>query len=187
MIEKTDAVILAACTKVSHSLQRATGITNYFIAKIGIVLMAVVVMLDFPNYVFQFLRHKTLLSELCLDLILLIIAVYRSLQLTRAEEALSVGNNVKPAGLIDCTQSVFWRFMWLIWSIIDAIVVCLTPHGRYWLLDVFDQMGFSVGVAIFYYFVAVNPLSPRKSKIRNWLEKLVRGRTLVPISVTNEN
>src|SRR5271168_5052658 len=95
LIDKTDAVIHDACTKFSHRLQRATGLTCYFVAKVGVGLIALSCIAEIINYYFRFLPDPTSLFLTVLSVIILLSCVLRSVVIQKGED--SIGQNTKPA------------------------------------------------------------------------------------------
>jgi hypothetical protein len=188
MIREFDAILLAVCTKISHATQRAIGLTSYFIAKIGIALAAVDIGVQLLNYLHQFLRHKTPLSLMLLQLIILVDFYRRTFFLTKAEEHL--GSGIKPRELMAFTVgwfNVWWRLLWLGMLLWDTVFLIVLPprRGPYWFADLVSTIFFSFGMSIFYYFVAVDPLPPGKSKVRVWMEHMRAFGKLTPAKAEN--
>lgn len=174
MIRAVDAAILGICTKFSHALQRAIGLTNYFIAKLGLAMSATDVVVEAINYFHPFLHSKTKWWLLVLYTMLLVEFYLRTLFLTKAEEHLWSGSCTKPQELKNlCIW--WWRVTWLFWLGLDLSVYTFSHlRGPYWFLEFVCQTWFSGGLVIFYYFVAVDPLPPGKSWLRKWIENFRR-------------
>lgn len=177
MIEKIDSAILAGCTRFSHWLQRLTGLTNYFVANVGISLVAISIMIDMANFFHQIFQHRTSLFEVIIDSLLLLSAMHRSFLCTKAQDQLYSNNDAKLAELIPLTAKIGWRLLFVAASVIDALNIVtayLAPHREsLWFLDVVGtKFFFSLGLMIFYYFIIVDPLPPGKSKVRQWIEVL---------------
>ena len=165
-----DGRILAVCKKISHALQRGTGLTNFFVAKIGIAFTALNLLIGIGNYFLHFLRRPTPTIMICGPMMIcLLSAILRSIDLSRAENDLL---GVEKAQRHTLTSTPFWRLLWSGWSIIDALTFFLSPSYPSPLLEFCWQCLFSWGLTIFYYFVAVDPLPPAKSHIRGWMESL---------------
>jgi hypothetical protein len=164
--EIIDSAILVVCTRISHALQRAVGLTNYFIAKVGVGISALTLFADITNYFHQFLSDKSSLSYVMLLLFILYTLVYRSLACAKAEDYLWSGKVLKPSEIL-IFKNRFVRLLWLVFLTCD---VCLLPYRlhKYPLIDIFDKSGFSIGLFIFYYFIAVDPLPPGTSKVKEF-------------------
>src|SRR5579872_2504504 len=105
-----DAAILNACTSFSHRLQRTVGLTNYFVAKIGIALTALSCVVDVLNYVGKFLDNSHSLIGLILDFAILTQMIFRSILCSEAEETL--GDPSTPTWLLFYLEIPFWRLFW---------------------------------------------------------------------------
>ena len=127
MFEKIDSGILAACTKFSHALQRMTGLTNYFVAKIGVALVAVSLLLEVLNQLHPFLRIRNSWVDLLFDALIFATLIDRSLQLTKAEDSLWAGKNTKPIGLMKYTTRPEWRLLWMVLLIVNIIHLFYNP------------------------------------------------------------
>ena len=181
MYKNLDAAILIACTKFSHALQRTLGLTCYFVAKIGVALTAVSVMLDVINYFFPFLAFKTSAILLCVSGLMFMIMVGQSICLAKAEDRLWSGDGVKPAELMPYVRSGTWRVFLVHLFVLNILWFWTGPPFHYWLCEFAERIFFPLGLVVFYYFVAVDPLPPGKSKIRSLIEKLGTIKTPVPV------
>jgi hypothetical protein len=181
MFYAIDSVVLNACTKFSHVMQRMVGLTNYFIAKIGIAIASTDLAVQLLNYLHQFLRTKTSLTLVLLEIILAIDFYGRTHQLTKAEELLWSGSEVMPHWVTRFRVRP-WRLLWLGIFTMDIVWVgSIWPlRGPYWVPELVSKIFFSFGLVIFYYFIAVDPLPPGKSKVRAWVDNLRQGR-LTPV------
>jgi hypothetical protein len=172
MFEKLDKTALALATKIAHKLQRLTGLTSYSVARIGIAISATTLILGAINYGRQFLAFHTSFSEMVGNGICLIPLVWRTAILQKAEE--SLGSNVKPAILlIQLTESPRWRLIWAIVLLVEALFSWpALIRSHYIFCEGFYAVGYPLGVLVFSYFVAVDPLPPGTSKLREWLGNL---------------
>lgn len=168
MLEKLDNFILAGCTKFSHWFQRLTGRTNYFLAKIGLILTVASISVSVISYVLPILPIKRPLWFVFLLGLIAIFEIGRMTKLDKAEKnAMSSAEQTKPffnnTGKVD-------RMIWFFlsgWSIIVTSTV--TPISVFVIID---SCFFPVGLLIFHYFIEVNPLPPCKSKIKEFSESI---------------
>lgn len=169
--ERMDAFVLAGCTKLSHSLQRFTGLTNFFIAKIGVFLCSLNCVERIGNYFLRFLPKQTHALEFVCLVIMLLVNFARTFILNRADESMLSEARTKWRSL----QSALWERIVFIWFSLGDVFgfIFQRSHG---LLDCVSSTFFSLGILIFFYFSLVDPLPPGKSKVRQWFEsfRLVR-------------
>src|ERR1700733_6935944 len=172
MVKEIDAAILSRCTKFSHKLQRATGLTCYFVAKVGLFMSGSNCILEILNHYHKFLRHETPVIMVALSSFLVFIMFVQSLVLTRADEKIS---DIKPSVFQPRKHDEVWRLIWVVGSCWDIFFFAYGIHASWWyknlLLEGISRLWFSEGNAIFYYFITVDPLPPCKSKLKAWLEK----------------
>jgi hypothetical protein len=165
MIAALDQAIHNFCTSVSHRLQRTTGLTCYFIARVGVSLAALNVLASIVNYFFPFLPERTDLVLAVLSALLLWSCVNCSIACQRGDEA--TGSDAKPAELMPYMGTAFWRVLWVAWAIFGLAAVHWLSHA----LASFVQDGaFSLGFALFYNFINVTPLPPGTSKLKEWIK-----------------
>lgn len=184
LFNKLDQAILNFCTKFSHKLQRATGITCYFLARIGVALTAISVIADAINYFHQFLPGKTILFSVAVDGMILLSCFLRSVACQRGEE--SIGESTKPSELLLYMQTGLWRLVWVVFLVVDLFTTATHVFGakhQPFMGTFLQQVMFSLGLSLFYYFIAVDPLPPGTSKVREWLSNF--GRVLKPAYQTN--
>lgn len=181
-MNKIDAAILRIATRLSHMLQRSCGVTNYFVAKVGVGISVFGILPEIVDYFHPFLRSRTSTVLLCLDLVVLVRAVDRSLACSRADEHLWTHAAVKPMELLQYTQSSFWRLMWVTFAVLDITHTSIrTAISHLSIADIMANTFFSGGLTIFYYFIAVDPLPPGTNKLREWFHNLGKTRTLAPV------
>src|SRR5271170_3934251 len=128
LIDKTDAVIHDACTKFSHRLQRATGLTCYFVARIGVGISALSLIASIINYYFPFLPMPTTVFEVVLGSVVLVSFFLRSVACQKADDAL--GSNVKPAQLLFYMTGPGWRLLWTGLMVIDFFSFLLHAYFK---------------------------------------------------------
>lgn len=171
MIKKIDTFLLSCCTRFSHALQRTTGLTCYFVAKIGIGLVALNMIVEILDYYLKFLVAHTQLFGVIMNAIILVIMVARTAELAKAEE--NIGNKTKPRQLLRYIFPWWWRIFWLTFFIWDSLAtVFIQRRSHHHFLDFVDTLFFSMGLVIFYYFVAVDPLPPGTSKVKKFINSL---------------
>lgn len=181
MFQQLDDKIRRAATKFAHGLQRATGLTSYFLARIGVLLAAFAIVIETVNYFHQFLLYKTTTFDLCIAGPLIALLGWRSIIITKAEE--SIGSNSKPSILMPyLTESYFWRITWVVFTLMDILISCLI-HSPSPVYETIRRVGFSSGITIFSYFILIDPLPPGTSKIREWISGLFH----VPQVATQES
>lgn len=178
MFKEIDDAIISYCTRISHRLQRATGLTNYFIAKIGLGIACLSLGYEILNYFHQFLFDKTPLWDMIVASFVLCDMVFRSLLLSRFEDSQS---DVKPNFLMwEINRGYKWRIACLGVSILLFFTFMVGLGNKPNPLREFIAYNvFPVGCAIFWYFILVDPMPPGKSRIREWLDNLRRKQ--VPI------
>lgn len=182
VIEKIDSVIIAACTKFSHWLQQLTGITSYFLANVGNGLFAISLMLRVVNYFHQIFRLPTDTFDAFLSSFLLLNTLSQSFLCIKAQEHLLGNAETKPAALRSYQKKGISQLR-IFWIILLAITLLSAPTavgGPLWILDGMRYVFLPLGAVIFYCFIAVDPLPPGKSKVRQWVEKLAGAGRLVP-------
>lgn len=175
-----DTFILSICTKISHALQRATGLTCYFIAKIGIAISTLDLIVETLNYFYKFLHFSTTVFGLVILTLCLLTMIHRSIVCSKAEDHLWSGRLTRPAELLPYSESILWRILWVALFLIDIFCAFLGMHKYHHIfLEVVSQCFFSLGLIIFYYFIAVNPLPPGMSKLRKWINNF--SQVLTPV------
>lgn len=167
-----DGYLMSKVTKFSHYLQRTLGITNYFVAKIGIALASLALSMGILDYFIPFLHSHTTKFSFFIKGLCIIDMIWRSFLCSKAEEAM-YESDVKPAFLLRLSGNTFWRLCWIGFLAIDLAYFPGSWKKNH-LPDIVDENFFSLGLAIFYYFIAVNPLPPGKSKVREWINGLFR-------------
>jgi len=174
-----DEGVLALCTKFSHWLQRLTGRTNYFLAKIGVIMSFFSILTEIFNYFQPILRYPTSLFSVVIDCLVVTNCVARVWDCDKMEEA----NGTSDTQIKSRWDNPTWRLIWLIftaWDLYGTIGLINThSHIPFLPLELVSQ-SFAIDLAVFYYFVAVHPLPPGKSKVRQWVESLSGVKNLEP-------
>ena len=174
-----DELMISLCTKISHSFQQLTGQTNFFIAKFGVLMATFNVITQIANYFHQILQRKTTLFDLLLCMWLNFILFRDAKTLDEANKNWATEER---AIFPNLTSSMLYRLLWIGFSIHNTIALTYLPQSQFKILEAIHMVSFSYGLVIFYYFCAVEPLRPGKSKIRQWIEEISFG-TLKPVKV----
>jgi hypothetical protein len=172
MFQALDKALLSLAAKFAHRLQRLTGLTSYFIARLGVTISVLALLVYALNYGHHFLAHTSSFFGMVSSGICLLPLVWRSILVQKAEE--NLGSDVKPAILIvQLSEHWFWRMLWL--SIMPVGILlgwgCFM-RSHYLVYEVFNEVGYPLGISLFSYFIMVDPLPPGKSKLREWLGSL---------------
>jgi hypothetical protein len=176
-----DDKILAQCTKVAHAFQRYTGKTTYTLAKIGIYIAAIGVIMEVFNYFHKFLETETNAVDFVVNFILFLYLVWCSSLCIKAEDEAAISSDIKPRKLIGLGlfyDSYVWRLYWVAAFLIFFTVSSfrLVYITSFKLVDAIDVVSFQFGFMLFYYFIVVNPLPPGTNRIREWITNLEKAR-----------
>ncbi len=171
-LHKVDDALLGLCTRVAHAFQMLTGKTNFFIAKVGITIAAATVVLDIGNHFYPILHREDSGVMIAFGLMIIPFFYQDAMHLDEVDRSHLSEERVAVKGHTD-RSSFLKRIVWLFFSGSDTLYVFLMLYWikDYKLIDSLDSLGYTYGVCIFYYFAAVEPLRPQKSKIRQWVEK----------------
>jgi hypothetical protein len=172
--------VQTTCTKFSHRLQWATGLTCYFVARVGSGFCAINVMASMINYYFRFLPDRTSGVLLVINSMLLVLLVRDTMLCQRAEDSISRG--IKPAELViyDLTHAPFFRVFWIVAAAFDLLVLLIRActHPFHLFQSFLQNVAFSLGCALFYNFIVVNPMPPGTSKLREWVSRIFQAPKL---------
>lgn len=178
-----DERILALFTKFSHWFQLLTGRTNYFLAKVCLFLVMSAWVIEGINYWIPVLDEKTYVIEVVLFVVLFFGQVFLVKSLDRAEEDLFSGHKAKKWTGME--TSVELRILWVgsVFLLVPAEFHRLTQPSveGFWLFNFNDAL-WPIYLIFAFYFAAVNPLPPGKSRVRQFLETVQAGfRKLQPV------
>lgn len=176
ILHKLDGAVLAWCTRLAHSVQRATGISNFLIARAGVAFTALSVLADVGNYFLHFSKHSTSFAFLCFDGLILFSLILNSAACTRSHDQLFTSAELSISQSL--VSSPFWSLLWFLVFLLDSGQVAWEHPAHLLLLEIVRNPCFSFGQALFFYFASVHPLPPSKSKIRQFVDSL--GRRLIP-------
>jgi len=171
---KLDDWLLDLATKISHRFQKLTGKTNFFIARF-FCLLYIVAILSFCTLgilnMFVAIMGKwfffVIMPAFFFEVILKITLIKR----TYHAEKMALDENpirtfeIGPGGRLFTLATVIPFMLTASISILYGAVGCLV----------------SFALALFYYFLEVVPLPRHKSKIREWIEKLIVALKPAPI------
>ncbi len=177
--EKVDDYCLTLCSRFSHWLQRTTGWTNFFVAKIGFCMFCISQFLGIANYWWPLIMFKTNILTLIFYFCgasyatrLIYYCDENERRLYQAKLLYKIEGNIR-----------IIRLFFLGCSII--VLVCLPvvlPRMHIWeaVYSCFYIWGFCIGK----FFIAVTPLPPGTSKIRQFINDFVASFKK-PVSVSN--
>ncbi len=167
LLEKLDDTVLDVCTRFAHAVQRLTGYTSRFIAKVGVLISTISMTLHVVNYFHRILWHRTDVFLLSISVMLIFGAFMRIHNLDRADDQ-QLSEEIAEVEGGTGKDNWLYRLVFLF----ATILVTLVSSSIIGFLGKIDDLSFVWGLTIFHYFVAVEPLRPGKSKIRQWIEKL---------------
>lgn len=178
LLHRFDDAIAARATQAAHALQRATGLTSLFIARMGLLMSACALTVVVVNHYRPLLVHAhDDVIEVVMSFAMgafLIVPVYEMLK--RVDHHTNVvSKRVMLAREI--AAPIFWRLgMATLGSmeLVDAVFRWQTEHFP--ILYVIHNLD-AVGFAIFAYFVRVDPLPP----CRGWMFERVRSWFIVSV------
>jgi hypothetical protein len=159
-LEALDATILSWCTTLSCRVQKLTGKTNFFLAKLGITLCLLAITVSAFNFFSPLLLRKDTTVDLVIDLVLAALLTMQTKRLDEAEkEALAAQRTFRTSRISFFSwDTSLIRLMWLLFATQDAFVIFATLVVRppaALLLSL--SFCFSIGIAIMNYFAAVEP------------------------------
>jgi hypothetical protein len=151
------------------------GITNYFIANVGTVCAAVAMVLAITDYFVHIFSRQISLFFVVIYAILIIGMVWRSLQCMRAQESLLSGKTTRPAELMHYVmEKPGWRFSNILIFLLEVQMLWVVPPSRsYLVFEVIARTFLWLGLAVFYYFIAIDPMPPGTSKARKLVESFM--------------
>lgn len=169
---KIDAKLLDLFTRFSHWFQRMTGKTNFFLAKFGVALCFLEVVVHILNFYFPILSRKSTAFGVVMALLVALILTVQMVKLDYADHDLIFSSErvEDPTFWILSNGSTSWRLVWFLWFVWDVFMAFKeVPKSSSPFFEAISW-SFAAGTVVFSYFAAVTPLPPGKSKIREWLE-----------------
>lgn len=178
-IRAIDGWILGQCTKFAHWFQRLTGRTNFFLAKNCRALCFMAVALQITNHFGKLYKGDETVMVVLFGPLILLQIMWEGWQCDKAEDHVLSGHQTLPAYARSMGTIAEWRIFIILWAL--SVFFLLHSDGRFAVLQYIDNHAFPLGASGFYYFAAVTPLPPGKSKVREWIESF--GHRLVPVKV----
>jgi hypothetical protein len=184
-LARLDAGVMLWCTQFAHWFQRLTGRTSFFIAKLGLGFCMWSLLADIVNYWLPILTHESSVMSVALQSMVMLSLLMQSVQCNKAEESLYGGKVILPAWVMSqrSRNGIVWRLFVFILTIVAFLMLLWEAyaHGsaRFWMELI--HTGFAPGMAIFAYFINVDPLPPGTSKVREWVESLGFGPKMVRV------
>ncbi|MDB5194706.1 MAG: hypothetical protein JWN50_720 [Parcubacteria group bacterium] len=162
-IRAIDAMVLRFCTKVAHAFQLLTGRTNFFIAKLGVLIASIAVTLGIANYFHPLPHHPKSKLEMIFCILYMPVLISRALGLDEADRARSTSAEKTAIPGITNGSSFGVRATWLYFALWDTFSIIYQMQSPvYTIVDALWDVSLSYGLMIFYYFIAVEPLRPPK-------------------------
>lgn len=179
IVEKMDGVILKFFTFISHKFQRLTGRTNFFLAKFGVALTFMCVLIHIFNYYKQVLSVKSSLFGVIVDFVFVFYLTKALVALEEEDRRCQQSGEVKTKDrflLALFFTSSLGRLLWSTLGILDLLRFYYTEFGPQVVLsmEIVNNL-YCISIAVTSYFIAVEPLPPGKSKVREFLDSFVSG------------
>lgn len=174
MLERIDSWVLERCTVFSHWLQRNTGLTNFFVAKMGVFISTFSCIYGITGYFFHFSGLEVSLGELSLKLIGVMTMYYLLHPLNENEDRVYSGKAF--FGSLMPVPAIRLLYLFLSFMIFPAIIQGET------FSRILSKEVFSVGIAIYGYFSSITPLPPGRSKIGQMVDAFL-GSFKKPVTV----
>lgn len=176
IFEAVDHWILGRCTRFSHWLQRTVGLTNFFVAKVGVFLMSLGIVVDVANYWLPLISQKTSLGGLIFGVNMLFFSVFLVYLCNLNEERLYNGES-----LFDMTFRYPTRISYLLLFVLSIFRIEKSKT----IFELLYYLSFSLGSSITVYFISVIPIPPGMNKLGEFVKNLKNSfRKLVPVSTT---
>ncbi|MBP9822157.1 MAG: hypothetical protein KBC81_01780 [Candidatus Pacebacteria bacterium] len=174
IFEKVDAFILGYFTKFSHWFQCLTGRTNFFLAYVCLTIWIIDLFVRIGNYWWPLLEEKTTISEVFWHSLFILVSAANSSEIIKADRD---PKDIRPSIQV---WHISGPFFWLrLFS--AAIALIISPVAIYEeinysgkgvkFFEIYDDAYFFFVVG-YYYFLAVDPLPPGTSKVRQWLNSI---------------
>ncbi len=185
LVTSVDDYFLSLFKKFSDWFMRLTGRTNFFLAKISLCVMTASVMVDVINFWFLVLAKPTSILRAVLGGLVLMACYFGLVQCDKAEENSFSNERAKFFSGIICTPIA--RFIFIITALMSADIIMMMVFSAKGIM-VFNIIRnlYSIALVAFLYFVAIDPPTLCKGKIKEWAESFAAGfKKLAPMKVRN--
>lgn len=186
LVIAVDNCILSFFTKISHKFYSLTGLTNFFLAKLSVCILTLSSMTVILGFWFPVLTFKPIPIVVVLNAIVCTVVLLDMYLCDKADKNIFSGNRVNFFGPISI--SPVFRFLWLVMVTINIpwlINYIFFERKGILIFNILSRL-FALAGTSFFYFIAVDPPSPGKSKVQEWIESFSASfRKLVPIKVSN--
>lgn len=172
MFKDLDELVFLIFTKFAHWFQRLTGRTNYFLAKVGILVVLASITITITSYAAPMVPEEEKPPLLIVFLLVYVgvMDIWRMTQLDVAERDLLNSKSSAPAKRQLFKDELGSRVFWIFACMGTAYLNIKIPAPfTFWR---FGESMFPFGVLIFRYFVDVDPLPPGKSKVKEFFEAI---------------
>lgn len=161
-----DDWILAQCTRASYALQRGTGLTNYFVARVGVLVEIISAMIIVIGHFLPIFTERGPAIMAGVVATYIPISLLQWSYLNKAEKELES----KAIPTIMMLENSMWGWRLLAGLLVVGLLCnwCAAAHATVWELAFPGMCG---GVTVYRYFAGVVPMPPGKSKLREWLSK----------------
>ena len=172
--KKVDAKLIGFFTKISHRFQRLTGRTNFFLAKIALCVVGLSLMSQVADYFLSLFGIGTSALSVVLALGAATVVISWAYECDEAKHGVYAEEKAKrnfmpPEADPVCIRIIFLALLvpWI--TVFLAVVV--SPNGILAFKILLSL--YAPALVTFLYFIAVDPLPPGKSKIRECGLKLL--------------
>ena len=175
VIIRVDEWILGKLTQFCHWWQKQTGLTNFFFCKLGVFVSLLEIVVRVGNYFWPFLGHPTYLFSL---FVVTFLGFKLSQYLPMLDKLINheFSQNAPTMSPLRIPVFSFFRILYMpscfslgLYLFIKQIQV----STKWWPLEAIFYLGLNLGIWIILFFMAIIPLPPSKSKLREWVEKLL--------------
>ncbi len=163
---RLDERILALFTKASHKFQTLTGRTNFFLAKIFILVSMTGVALCTMNYWFGFLgAHLASVAQVAVGMLMVSVLAWDVHRVDKADQRLFSGTRTMATDILPAHDRGFRMLLLLLFmvGILLSYQVFFLDRSGVLLFKIIHHF-FPLELAIAAYFSAVVPLPPRQKQ-----------------------
>lgn len=188
-LEALDGKVFLLYKNFSHAAYRFAGLTNYFFAKLAVVVVMLSIWSELINYWVPILSRKTALVPLMFNGIIGFALAIFAYQCDEANESVVSNANAKydffAFKIIPFDLELWaWRILCLAFAVFAILIFFTQKHTAPIIFDLLDASYWPAFMS-FWYFLTVDPPSPAKSKLREWAENIVTAfKKLVPLRVS---